>query len=417
MLLTLTLTRRGASAGIAIAHSLSYMSLPSGGDTFVPVVALMVIQSSRSEPNTMLNRPLIIRPPAHPLEGRPPRHAGSACLFLMGSLLTMLAIACSDGGGGGGETAPVSFGISDAPIEGLESVVITIDRITLNRPGNDDVVLDHFTNEELGVFDADTITVDLLDYRGEDNLLIVGPVELDVGDFQNLRLEIIDEDIELTYVKELEEFGGAIRPLKVPSGELKLGRFEVEDSGEQTFILEFGLRKAMTYNPGPDRYILKPRGVRVVEVARGTSIEGMVEANLFNGAPPCREKTDPFDGNVMYLYQGTDLDPANFADDFDPELDLVAAAASYLEPFATETVADDGSYLFSYLPAGNYTLAFSCDATEDRPNSDDDIIIPSPEGELVEVVMSPGERWACDFAIAEDGCELLLPETEPEPLP
>ena len=89
-----------------------------------------------------------------------------------------------------------------------------------------------------------------------------------------------------------------------------------------------------------------------------------------------------------------------------------------LLPFAhTETVADDGSYLFSYLPAGNYTLAFSCDATEDLPEYDDDIIIPSPEGELVEVVMSPGERWVCDFTIGEDGCELLLPETEPEPLP
>ena len=312
MLWTLTLTRRGASAAIAIAHSPSYMSLPYGGDTFVPVVALMVVQSSRSEPNTMLNCPLIIRPPAHPLEGRPSRHAGSACLFLMGSLLTMLAIACSDGGGGGGETAPVSFGISDAPIEGLESVVITIDRITLNRPGNDDVILDRFTNEELGVFDEDTITVDLLDYRGEDNLLIVGPVELDVGDFQNLRLEIIDDDIRLTYV---EEFGGDIRPLKVPSGELKLGRFEVENSGEQTFILEFGLRKAMTYNPGPDRYILKPRGVRVIEVARGTSIEGMVEASLFDGAPPCDEKTealDRLDGNVMYLYQGHRPRPGEF---------------------------------------------------------------------------------------------------------
>jgi hypothetical protein len=330
----------------------------------------------------------------------------------MGSLLAMMAIACGDGGGGGA-TAPVSFGISDAPIEGLESVVITIDRITLNRPGNDDVIIDRFTNEDLGVFDEETITVDLLDYRGEDNLLIVGPVELDVADFQNLRLEIIDEDISLTYV---EEFGGTIRPLKVPSGELKLGRFEVEDSGDQTFILEFGLRKAMTYNPGPDRYILKPRGVRVVEVARGTSIEGFVEANLFNGAPPCDEKTDPPDGNVMYLYQGTGLDPADFADDFDPEIDL-DAAASYLEPFATETVAADGSYLFSYLPAGNYTLAFSCDAVDDDPGFDDDIIIPSPEGEIVEIVMSPGERWECDFTIGEDACELLPTEIEPEPLP
>lgn len=358
----------------------------------------------------MLNRPLIIPTPAHPPEGRPSRHAGSSCLFLIGLLLTMMAIACSDGGGGGG-TAPVSFGVSDAPVEGLESVVITIDRIILNRPGHDDVIIDRFTNEDLDVFDEDTITVDLLDYRGEDNLLIVGPVELDVDDFQNLRLEIIDEDIDLTYV---EEFGGAIRPLKVPSGELKLGRFEVEDSGEQTFILEFGLRKAMTYNPGPDRYILKPRGVRVIEVARGTSIEGIVEESLFNGAPPCDEKTDPLDGNVMYLYQGTGLDPADFADDFDPELDT-DAAASYLEPFATETVAADGSYLFSYLPAGNYTLAFSCDAADDNPNLDDDIIIPSPEGELVEIVMNPGERWACDFPIAEGECQLLLPD--PEPLP
>ena len=28
-------------------------------------------------------------------------------------------------------------------------------------------------------------------------------------------------------------------------------------------------------------------------------------------------------------------------------------------------VADDGSYLFSYVPAGAYTLAFSCDAEDD----------------------------------------------------
>jgi hypothetical protein len=361
----------------------------------------------------MLNRSLIIHPPVHQPESRPSRLAGSSFLFVIGALLTMMAMACG-GGGGSGATAPVSFGISDAPIEGLESVVITIDRITLNRPGHDDVVLDRFTNEDLDIYDEDTITIDLLDYRGEDNLLIVGPVELDVDDFQNLRLEIIDEDINLTYV--VEEFDGMKRPLKVPSNELKLGRFEVEDSGEQTFILEFGLRKAMTYNPGPDRYILKPRGVRVIEVARGTSIEGMVDADLFDGAPPCDGKTDPFVGNVMYLYQGTGLDPADFADDFNPEIDS-EAAASYLEPFATETVATNGSYLFSYLPAGNYTLAFSCDAAEDDPEFDDDIIIPSPEGELVEVFMSPGERWACDFPIAVDGCELLMPEPEPEPEP
>ncbi len=318
----------------------------------------------------MLTRPLII----HPSESRRSRRTGSSLVLLMGLLLSVMTVmACGDSGGGNA-TAPVSFGLSDAPVEGLTSVVITIDRIILNRPGHDDVVIDRFTNEDLGVFDEDTITIDLLDYRGEDNILIVGPVDLDVANYQNLRLDIIDDDITLSYV---EESDGTIRPIKVPSTELKLGGFEVENSGDQTFILEFGLRKAMTYNPGPERYILKPRGVRIIEVNRGTTIEGIVEADLFGGAPPCDEKLDPLVGNVMYLYQGIGLDPADFADDFDPAVDTTAAA-SYLEPFATEMVAADGTYLFSYLPAGDYTLAFSCDATEDNPDFDNDIMIPSP---------------------------------------
>jgi len=323
-------------------------------------------------------------------------------MFLLG-LLVMFP-ACDDSGGGNA-TAPVSFGVSDTPVMGLASVVITIDRIVLNRDGQPDVVIDEFTSEELGVMDADTITIDLLDYRGEDNLLIVGPVDLDVADYQNLRLEIIDNDINRTFVEELD---GDIRPLKVPSGELKLGRFEVENSGDQTFILEFGLRKAMTYNPGPDRYILKPRGVRIVEVERGTTIEGMVNMDFFDGEPPCDEKADPLVGNVMYLYQGNGLDPADFADNFDPDLDP-DAAADFLEPYAAETVDENGNYLFSYLPADDYTLAFSCDAVDDDPDFDDGIMIPSPEDVFIEVSTSPGEDWACDFGLPDDACELLVP--------
>jgi hypothetical protein len=333
--------------------------------------------------------------------------AGMAGLLAgcLASLLLLAPVACDDSGGGGARTAPVSFGVSDAPVEGLLSVVVTIDRIVLNRPGADDVVIDRFTSDELGVVDEDTITVDLLDYRGEDNLLIVGPVDLVVADYDNLRLEILDNDINLSYVEELD---GDIRPIKVPSSELKLGRFEVEDSGDQTFILEFGLRKAMTYNPGPQRYILKPRGVRIVEVERGTAIEGIVDAALFDGEAPCDEKVDAFDGNVVYVYSGHGLDPADFADDFDPALDL-DAAANYLEPFASEMVEPDGVYMVAYLPAGNYTLAFSCDATDDDPDFDDGILIPSPEDAIVEVTTQPGDRFECDFPVPIGGCELILP--------
>lgn len=337
---------------------------------------------------------------------------GLPALALLVSAACAILVACGDSGGGGGQTAPVSFGVSDTPVEGLAAVVITIDRIVLNRANGGDVVIDRFTNEDLGIFDEDTITVDLLEYRGEDNLLIAGPLEVAVDEYQNLRLDIIDNDITASYVEELEEMGGAIRPIKVPSNELKLGHFEVENSGDQTFILEFGLRKAMTYDPGPERYILKPRGVRIVEVSRGTTVGGVVDPALFDGSPPCDAKGDPLVGNVVYAYQGVGLDPARFADDFDPTVDSEAALA-YLEPYAIESVAADGVYLFSYLPAGDYTLAFSCDAGEDDPELDDGILIPSPEGEIVEVTTSPGEDWACDFPVSGGGCELIMPVPEP----
>jgi hypothetical protein len=79
-----------------------------------------------------------------------------------------------------------------------------------------------------------------------------------------------------------------------------------------------------------------------------------------------------------------------------------------------ETVAEGGTSLFSYLPAGDYTLAFSCDAVDDDPEFDDGILVPSPDEEYVEVSTSPGERWACDFPVPFEGCEFIEPEPERE---
>ena len=338
----------------------------------------------------------------------------------LASLLLVLGCAvlgCGDGSGGGGSavTAPVSFGVSDAPVEGLLSVVVTIDRIILDRDGNDDFIIDRFTNEGLGLFNEDTITIDLLDYQGEDNLLIVGPLKLDVAEYQGLRLEILDNDIRRSHVQEM---GGEIRPIIVPSGQLNLGRFEVSSRGDQTFILEFGLRKAITYNPGPDRYILKPRGIRIIEVSQGTMITGVVDANLFDGAPPCDGKIDdPYDGNVMYLYRGRGLDSSTLADDFDPDLDP-DAAAELIEPFASEAVGVDGNYVFAYLPAGDYTLAFSCDAIDDDPDFDEGFVVPTPNDQIIEITTRPGESWTCDFDEVLNGqCARVRPAQPPPPPP
>ncbi len=141
-------------------------------------------------------------------------HRALPLVLLISSLLLQIIAGCD--AGESSTTAPVSFAVSDAPIGQLAAVVITVDQITLNQPG-DDIVIDMFPNDDPNEADTETITVDLLDVQGLDNKLIVNGIELRVGEYQNLRLSIVDNDIDLTYV---EETGGARKPIKAPSGVL-----------------------------------------------------------------------------------------------------------------------------------------------------------------------------------------------------
>jgi hypothetical protein len=336
--------------------------------------------------------------------------------YLLGSFLLLVLAACGGGGSGGGSdgggaTAPgtVSFGLSDAPIDDLSKVVITIDGIELKPKNGDDcdddlesddcAYIDHFTeNGEL----TGTIQVDLMTLQGSDNQIIVEEIELDAGEYSQLRLSVIDEDINYSYV---EETTGDIKELKVPSDGLKLGGFTVESAGVQVFVLEFDLRKAMTANGKPGeyfRYILKPKGVRVVEVETAASISGTVDTSLFDSNVPCDSKVEPTAGNIIYIYKGQGLVKENLADNFDSTDQ--SAPIDAIAPYTSQSAADDGSYGIAYLPAGDYTLAFSCEAEDDNPGLYDGIVIPSPEAEIVELTLSEGESKTCNLPVVDGGC-------------
>ncbi len=340
------------------------------------------------------------------------------------TLLSLGLLACGGGGGGGSfngssTAAPgtVSFALSDAPVEGLSAVVITIDAIELRRKGGNDcdndpatddcVYIDQFTEDGK---DTDTIQVNLLDLQAGNNKIIVEGLELEPGEYDQLRLSVIDEDTNFSWVNEIDN-GDVRKELKVPSDGLKLGGFTVETAGVQVFVIEFDLRKAMTYNPGSkDRYILKPTGVRVVEVEAAASVAGTVDPALFSGnsTAPCTTKADVNDGNVIYLYQGHDLDENNLADNFDSTVDP-GAPATAIAPYTSQKVAADGSYAISSLPAGNYTLAFSCQAENDDPDVLDGIVIPSPATEIVELSLGEGEQKTCDLPLVGGACPPVAP--------
>ncbi len=321
-----------------------------------------------------------------------------ASMLLLASAVT---IGCGDSSSPA--TTVVSFSISDAPVGELEEVVITIDRMVVRpRGGDDDIVIEEFTDSNDPDGDLlDTVEIDLLEYQGMERILVVEDLVLEVGDYQNLILEVLDEDTDLSWV--VEDGDTERKELKVPSGRLQLGGFEVDDVGVQNFVIEFDLTRAMTYNPGPDRYILTPRGVRIVDVEAAVIVAGEVDPTLFDGESPCDEKSDPEVGNVVYLYEGHGLETDALGDVFDPEIDT-DAAAELIPPFASEQVAEDGTYVFSYLPDGDYTLAFSCDAENDDPDVDDGIVIPTPDGEVREISPEPGDELTCDFPVSGDDC-------------
>jgi hypothetical protein len=324
--------------------------------------------------------------------------------------LSILLYGCGGGGGGGSgdgstsNTGTVSLAVADALVDNADSVVITVDKVILRRDGASDVVIDRFTIPSLGLSDTDTFQIDLLDYRNGNRLLIVDNLVVPAGTYSQLILQVLDNDVNYSYVDTL----GNRVPIKQPSEQLKLGGFTINANGVYAYTLDFDLRKAMTYNPGPDRYILKPRGVRVVSEQLASTLQGVVDNIILNLDPGCMDKAVPAAGNVVYLYQNHNL-TGSLVDVYDPDI-ATGVPASAVNPYATATVyqASDSSwrYHFGYLPAGDYTLAFSCHAEGDHGDTYDRIAIPLPGTQRTEVTLTAGQQSECNLPIAAGHCEL-----------
>ena len=84
------------------------------------------------------------------------------------------------------------------------------------------------------------------------------------------------------------------------------------------------------------------------------------------------------------------------------------APATAIAPYTSQkvAVAADGSasYEIWSLPAGNYTLAFSCQAENDDPDLLDGIVIPSPDSEIVELSLGEGESKTCNLPLVGGDC-------------
>ncbi|MGH8442301.1 MAG: DUF4382 domain-containing protein [Nevskiaceae bacterium] len=260
----------------------------------------------------------------------------SSGLRVAAGLVLALLAGCDQG--------TVQLDVGDAPVDDADRVVVQFTGVTLERTDGDD---ESFTFNPPRPIDlaaqVEGATVALLD-----------GTSVQEGDFEAVRLRVSADG---SGTDSFVEVGGIARPLllaEIDRPRLRVARpFTVVRQEETQLIVDFDLRKSVhTPDSGTSPYELRP-SLRVVDPEDVGAIAGTVSAALA-GASGCRP--------AVYVYTGHS---ATANDE-----------GSALPPFASARVRVAGAdffYRVPFLPAGNYTAAFTCNAAADDPQLDDTI--------------------------------------------
>jgi len=270
------------------------------------------------------------------------------CLPVLG--VCVLA-ACGGGGGGGSSDAPaqLTLAITDGPVDAADAVVVAFNSIEIQGPERKTFTLD------------DTATINLLDFQNGETMVLLDGEEMTAGEYQWIRLGV---DESASYI----EIDGQQFPLEIPSGSqtgLKLNRgFTLAAGNISQFTIDFDLRKSV-HQEGTGDYKLRPT-VRLVDNLEVGTISGSVSDELVMAAE-CNNGDNNDAGNAVYVFQGADasvLDIQGLATD-----PLTSASVVYNDQTAQY------EFTVAFVAAGDYTLAFTCDALLDDPLVDDSALM------------------------------------------
>lgn len=300
--------------------------------------------------------------------------AALACCFVLAG--------CNSDSTSDDSTATFSFAVSDAAVDSAAQVMVCFSGVEL--VGNDippqqftvggeggavapnDRCLDNTGNPI-----PNTIGVNLLSLQGANAEALVSGAEVPAGNYGQMRLEFSEAGSFI----ELDD--GTKRPLDVPSGKLRLDGVTLTANQTFNYTLEFDLRRAVIAPPGRNSYLLKPRGLRLVNNALVGHIEGEVaESLLMNSLCSVAPEDISVPVAAVYIYQGHDLTQDNLTDNNESE-----------SSYASISVFFDGASTYpfeiGYIEAGDYSIALTCD-TNDDPEAVDDLTFEYVENITIE---------------------------------
>ncbi len=287
-------------------------------------------------------------------------------------------VACSGSGGGG--AAQVTMAVADAPVDGATAVVVKFTGVQLIPADGGSPVAITFAQPK---------TIDLLTQSGTASAILFNQ-PIPAGSYGQVRLLVTaDGDPANSYIVLS---GGGTDGLLVPSGAqtgLKLVTgFTVPASGVVDYTIDFDLRQAITCPPGlagqTPVCILKPVE-RLVDDSSVGNIQGAVSNTLVVST------TTSTCSPGVYLYNGTvtvpeDMNSSATTPDPNQPLSTSAPVANSQPPYY---------YQFTFLPPGNYTLAFTCQANQDNPAQADSAVKFSPV--KTGIVVTAGQTTTADL--------------------
>jgi hypothetical protein len=324
--------------------------------------------------------------------------------FLLITSSTVFLGACSCGFDCNNEdsqgTTVLSLGFSDALPEDLKQVVIEVDSITFRRSGADDVVVERFTLPALNLVSADTFQVDLLQYRGRNQLVVITDLELPSGNYGQVQIKVLGGDVNRSYVQRSDD---TLAALSVSGGVLTLPGASFARSN-QAYTVEFSLAQSLRVQSPDTLYLMSAQGIRLENNATAASLSGRVDSSLFDSVSPCSEKTDPAQGNRIYLYQGSRQSGKRLGDVFTGS-STATVPTDVLAPFAVASLVRNSltanwEYVFGFLPAGDYTMAFACNTAADDSVDYNGLVVPQPTDQVYSVTLGEGAAVVCDVTVS-----------------
>lgn len=305
-------------------------------------------------------------------------------------LLSMSLAAC--GGGGSTVTLPpptgtASVDVTDAPADDVATVKLTISALSLKPDSGDPQYIE---------FDEPVVIDNLLALQEGNVAALLPDTRFPAGRYNWVRLYVIGggndswvmtdqgEQVDL-FVPGQQSANGQPRHIQLVSG------FVIPAGGNVDFTLDIDLRRALTRPEGKDYYLIRP-AMRIMDNSATGSISGTV-ADALVMAEGCSNDLATDEGNAVYMYEGADAVTG------DVHVDDLGMDVGDDNPMATANVRQDPvsgayEYVFGFVPAGEYTVAFTCNALDDIPDSDDALAFFAQAN----IVVAAGENTVQDFS-------------------